>query len=285
MTRLPTDPTPDPLHTPYAMSRPQVLYLWLTGLFVTCLVVANTVGSKFFHFGSVSLFGTEIYIEHSVGMFAFPVTFLLTDLLNEYYGPRGVRRVTFIGLAMSLVAFGLYYAAVHAPPAPAGRTFVDDAAFNAVIGSGGRMIIASMVAYMIGQLTDIVMFQGMKRLTRGRLLWLRATGSTIISQAVDSLSIMTVLYFFSRLADGTHPDLAFTLIGAFKGYLIKFGIAVLITPLLYVGRTVAERGFGLTPMPAGNQGEQNACPGCGYSREGLAAGARCPECGAGGPRS
>lgn len=235
---------------PLSPTPPQRLYLWLASIFITALLVANIVGSKFFHFGTLTLGSTEIFIEHSVGMFAFPVTFLLTDLLNEYYGPKGARRVTLLGLAMSLLAYLFITAGVIAPPAPAGRTFVDEAMFDTVLGASGRMIIASMVAYLAGQLTDIWTFGTMKRLTGGRFVWLRATGSTVISQAVDSLSIMSVLYFFQRLADGTHPDLAFTLIAAAKGYVIKFAIAVGITPLIYVGRWIVRAWFGLEPVPA-----------------------------------
>lgn len=234
---------------PQPMAPAQRLYLWLAGLFITALLVANIVGPKFFHFGTLRLGSIEVHIEHSVGMFAFPVTFLLTDLLNEYYGKNGARRVTYLGLAMSLFAFLLIYLGTIAPPAPENRTFVPEEQFDRVLGASGRMIIASMVAYLIGQFTDIAMFAFMKRLTRGRLIWLRATGSTIVSQFVDSLCIMTVLYFFQRLADGERPDLAFTLIAALKGYSIKFGIAVLITPLIYVGRALVQSLFGLAPLP------------------------------------
>ncbi len=232
-----------------ALSTPTTIYLWLAAIFVTSLLVANIVGSKFFHFGTIMIGSWEVHIEHSVGMLSFPVTFLLTDLLNEYYGKKGARRVTYIGLAMSLLAFMLIYAGVLAPPAPPGRSFVDETMFVTVLGASGRMIIASMVAYLIGQMVDIFTFAVMKRMTGGRMIWLRATGSTIISQAVDSLCIMTVLYFFQRLADGTHPDIAFTLEAALKGYLIKFTIAVGITPLIYVGRSIMESVFGLTPVP------------------------------------
>lgn len=230
-------------------SRGQLLYVWLAGLFVTCLLVANIVGSKFFLFGTANVLGIELDISHSVGMFAFPVTFLLTDLLNEYYGPRGARRVTFVGLACSLLAFGLLHLAMAAPEAPPGKSFIDEAAFDVVIGSSQGMIIASMVAYLIGQFTDIVTFRAFKRLTGGRLLWLRATGSTVISQAVDSLAIMTVLYLSSMLADGSAPSLEFVLVAAAKGYAIKFMIAVAMTPLVYAGRGVVQGLFGLKPAP------------------------------------
>jgi uncharacterized integral membrane protein (TIGR00697 family) len=242
--------TPDPLHTPYVMSVQQKLYLWVSGFFVTALIIANLVGAKFFHFGSVHLFGFELRIEHSVGMFAFPFTFLLTDLLNEYYGTKGARRVTFVGLGTSVFALGLISLARIAPAAPEGRTFVREEAFQAVFATGGIMIVASLTAYVLGQLTDIWVFHLLKKVTSGRLLWLRATGSTVVSQAIDSLTISLVLGYGSMLADGTKASLPFMLETAAKGYALKFAIALAITPLIYVGHGVMERVFGLRALPA-----------------------------------
>jgi len=230
-------------------SRAQLLYIWLTAIFVTCLLLANIVGSKFFSFGTVNIGGVELHIEHSVGMFAFPITFLLTDLLNEYFGKRGARRVTYIGLFMSLLAFGFLLLATNAPPAPANRTYVPEDQFDRVLSGSSAMILASMVAYLCGQFTDIWAFRFFKRLTGDKLLWLRATGSTVISQAVDSTAIMTVLYLTSTLANGMAPDLAFTLEAAAKGYAIKFFIALLTTPFIYILRGAVERLFGLRPAP------------------------------------
>lgn len=245
-----SDARPDPTAPPYPLSRQQVVYVWLTGFFVTALLIANIVGSKFFSFGTLALGGTTINIGHSVGMLSFPLTFLLTDLLNEYYGKRGARRVTYVGLAASALAFVLLWVSTEAPPAPPGQTFVDETMFDTVLGASGVMIFASMVAYLIGQLTDIAAFRFMKRLTAGKYLWLRATGSTVISQMVDSLAIMLVLYFNARLASGDAPDLGFTITEALKGYSIKFCIAVLMTPLIYLGRGVMSSAFGLRPLSA-----------------------------------
>ena len=111
------------------------------------------------------------------------------------------------------------------------------------------MIMASMIAYLCGQFTDIWSFRAFKRLTGDSLLWLRATGSTVISQAVDTTAIMTVLALFSTLADGRPPDLAFTLAAAAKGYAIKFAIAILTTPFIYLLRATVERVFGVRPAP------------------------------------
>jgi len=241
---------PDPLHTPYTMSVQQRLYLWLSGVFVTSLIVADLTGSKFFSFGSVSALGYTLRIEHSVGMFAFPITFLLTDLLNEYYGKKAARRITFLGLGMAAFSFALIYLARIAPPAPAGRSFIDEDKFDAVLGMSQRLYIASLSAYLVGQLTDIWVFHLLKRITGGRQLWLRATGSTIVSQAIDSLVISFVLGFGSKLADGSDATVAFMLETAAKGYALKFIIAVLITPLIYAGHALMHRFFGLVPLPA-----------------------------------
>jgi len=232
------------------MSVPQKLYSWLAAFFVTALITANLIGAKFFYFGDVSILGLDLRIEHSVGMFAFPITFLLTDLLNEYYGKRAARRVTYIGLATSSFAFLLIYLARVAPPAPADRTFVVEQTFQDVFKVGNVMIVASLAAYMLGQLTDIWVFHIFKRITGGRLLWLRATGSTVVSQGVDSLTISLVLGYGSALATGERASLEFILVTAAKGYILKFVIAVCITPLIYAGHAVMHRVLGLQPLPA-----------------------------------
>ena len=235
---------------PWSNPARQNALLWLTAAFVTCLIIANVTGSKFFHFGTINIFGTQLHVEHSVGMLCFPVTFILTDIINDFYGPKGARQVTYIGLVCSLLAGALLWMATHVPPAPPGRSFVDEAMFGKVLGASGLMIIASMCAYVVGQLADIAVVGFFKRLTGGKAVWLRATGSTVISQLLDSFTIMLVLYTFSRTADGQRQDFNFVLSATLKGYAIKFGIAVLTTPVLYALRGVLQNWLGLTPMPA-----------------------------------
>lgn len=227
------------------------LYLWLAGFFVTSLIIANIIGSKFFYFGDVFTIGSwTLRIEHSIGMLPFPITFLLTDLLNEYYGKRGARRVTYLGLALSAYAFGLIWLARAVPEAPPGRTFVDEGMFDTVLGTSGVMIIASLAAYTVGQLCDIAVFGLIKRLTGGRMLWLRATGSTVVSQFLDSLTISFVLLYFAPLASGEQASFGFALETAAKGYALKFVIAIAMTPLIYLGHGLLSRVFGLTPVAA-----------------------------------
>lgn len=237
--------------SPHGLSLQQRVYLWLAGLFVTSLLVADITGSKFFHFGEVGLFGRTMALEHSVGMFAFPVTFLLTDLVNEYYGSKGARRITFLGLGMAAYAFLLIYAARVAPPAAPGRTFIAEESFDAVFAMSNRLYVASLTAFLLGQMTDIGMFWVFKKLTKGRMLWLRATGSTVVSQAIDSLTISFVLGYGTVLASGETATTGFILETAAKGYGLKVAIAVAITPLIYVGHGVMHRFFGLRPVRLG----------------------------------
>jgi uncharacterized integral membrane protein (TIGR00697 family) len=215
------------------------LFLYLTATFVTALVVADIIGGKFALVGGVPV---------SVGMIPFPVTFVLTDLINEYWGKQGARRVTFVGLAMAAFAFVVILVSRLLPVSP--RSPLPQPVFDQVFGLSNRLYVASLTAYVVGQLSDIYVFNLIKRVTAGKLLWLRATGSTVISQAIDTLVVNFVLLWGSTLADGSHADLRYILQIAATGYGIKFVIAVALTPLIYAGHGVMHRRFGLTPMPA-----------------------------------
>ena len=239
------EPQPTPSERPF--STRDAVYLWLAGIFVTSLLVANLVGSKFFWFGDVPLLGWSIPIEHSVGMFAFPVTFLLTDLINEHYGKKGARRITWLGLGMSVYVYAMLWLARAAPPAPPGRTYIDEGMFDAVFGASRWLIVASLTAYTVGQMCDIFLFGVIKRFTGGRMIWLRATGSTVVSQFVDSLVISFVLMSLQPLADGSRASVGFMFETAVKGYALKAIIAVAVTPLIYLGHAILKRGLGLKP--------------------------------------
>ena len=164
------------------MDRKQQLYLWLATMFVAALLTADLIGGKFFRLGSVDL---------SVGMLAFPLTFVLTDVLNEFYGPSGARRVTFLGLGAAIFAFTVIQVAIALPTSP--ESPLAETAFATVFGWSARLYVASLTAYMLGQLLDITLFGLFRRLTRHRMLWLRATGSTLASQLLDTVVVNAVL--------------------------------------------------------------------------------------------
>jgi uncharacterized integral membrane protein (TIGR00697 family) len=243
---------------PFAMSVQQKLYVWLTAFFVACLLIADIVGIKLFRFPlgfSVTLpwIGEISAVEHTCGMLTFPVTFLLTDLINEYYGKRAARRVTYIGLAMGMFVFIVINIAQAMPYLDAPFN-VKREHFDAVFGSAKIMYIASLCAYLIGQLSDIWVFHLLKRATGGRLLWLRATGSTVISQMIDSFFVSWIAFSLGRhlfpSPDSPPASLGNVLKIAATGYLLKFFLAVLITPLIYAGHGVIHRWLGMAPLPA-----------------------------------
>lgn len=237
---------------PHALSVAQHVYLWLCAVYVTSLVMANVLGVKLFSFATgwqAPGLGHELKIEHTVGMLAFPVTFLLTDLINEYYGNRAARRAAYVAFAMAFLAFLLIAIARTFPTLEGIPGTATAAAFENIFGSATLMYLASLVAFLVGSLLDIAIFAWFKRRTGGRLVWLRATGSTVISQMFDSL-LVTWLFFwgFPALLGQQRAPLAFVLATAATGYVLKFVISVVLTPVIYAGRWVLARGFGLVPV-------------------------------------
>jgi queuosine precursor transporter len=203
-------------------TRKQQLYVWLAGLFVAALIVADLIGGRFFRFGTVDL---------SVGMLAFPLTFVLTDVINEFFGPVGARRITFLGLGTALFAFLIINVALALPPSPKG---LPDEVFRNVFGWSRRLYVASLTAYLIGQLADITIFAAFRRVTRHRLLWLRATGSTVVSQAVDTVVVNFVL-LSGRESVGSIGRIVW------HSYLTKIVMAVALTPLIYAAHAFVLR--------------------------------------------
>ncbi len=234
------------------------LYIWLTGAFVTCLLVADITGSKFFHFDvftvGLPVVGDYNFVTHSAGMLSFPITFLLTDLINEYYGRRGARRITYIGVACAAMAFTLIFTARKLPVA-VGSPIPQDT-FDAVFAMSNRLYIASLTAFLVGQLMDIWLFGVLKRLSKGRMVWLRATGSTLVSQAMDSFLVSAILLYGTvRVpAAGDTPAQVWSvgqiLEVAFTGYLLKIVLSVCLTPVIYLGRWLIRTRLGLSPVAA-----------------------------------
>lgn len=236
---------------PFVMDARAQIYLWLSGVFVTSLVLANVIGVKLFRFELDLSADWKLAIEHTAGMLPFPVTFLLTDLLNEYYGKKAARRVTWIAFAMAVLAFVMIWAARSLPTLEGIPGTADEKSFETVFGSSSVMYVASIMAFLVGSMLDIGIFGLFKRLTGQRYVWLRATGSTVISQVFDSF-VVTWLFFqgLPVLLGQPSAGFDFVLRTAATGYVLKFFIAVGLTPGIYLGRWVLRRFFGLTPAPA-----------------------------------
>ena len=207
------------------MDRKHRFFVWLSAIFVAALITSDLIGAKFFRVWGLDL---------SVGMIPFPLTFLLTDIVNEFYGTEGARRITFVGLGVAIFVFAIINLAIALPTSPESPMHGDQ--FQSVFGWSRRLYVASLTAYLIGQLLDISVFLLLRRLTGHRLLWLRSTGSTVLSQAVDTLVVNFVLLAGSK-------PLHFILVTARNSYIVKLVLAIALTPAIYAGHAILRRHF------------------------------------------
>lgn len=195
-------------------------FLLLSALFVAALVTCNLIANKFV----VIPLGFRDFTV-SAGILPYPVTFLITDILSEVYGKRRANQVVVTGFFASAFVLLVLWLGNQFPAIPGSP--VDDATYRAAFQNAWRVIAASMVAYLVAQFVDVSLFHFWKRLTRGRHLWLRNNASTIMSQLLDTILVITVLFAGSK---------SFDEIGAlvFDGWLFKSLCALLDTPLIYL---------------------------------------------------
>lgn len=224
----------------YVLSRPQKLFTVCAGIFITALVIAEATASKLFTVVNlpftISILGTEFdSVIMTAGVIAFPITFIVTDLLNEYYGVKGIRFVTLLGMAMIIFEFVILYIARMVPTAPISP--VPGEAFETVFGASGRIIIASLIAYLIGQLADISLFHWLRRKTQGKHLWLRATGSTFGSQFLDTFLVLAIAF-------GGQMSMAQIVAITLFNYVYKFIVAIVITPVIYGAHHIMDAYLG-----------------------------------------
>jgi uncharacterized integral membrane protein (TIGR00697 family) len=226
------------------------LFMVLAGVFTTCLVVGDIIGGKLIE---TNVFGFQF--TTTVGMVPFPVTFLLTDVLNEFYGKRAARFITLVAFCMAVLSFTFIYIAGAVPFAAMTRapdwTGVTEASFNNVFLGSLRMIIASLCAYLVSQFVDIGVFHLLRRVTSGKMLWLRATGSTAVSQLIDTVVINFVAWS-GMMSVGKIINIIYS------AYGLKLFIAIGLTPLIYLAHALVERGLGIPPHPHATDAEAAA---------------------------
>ena len=203
----------------------------LAGLFISSLLTCNLVANKFV---SVDIGFTEFIL--SAGVLAYPLTFLITDLLSELYGRKLTNKVVVSGfgallLVLIILKLGGAFNAIDSSP-------VNDAAYATVFANSWRVIVASMVAYLVAQLIDVRLFHFWKRLTKGKHLWLRNNASTILSQLVDTALVVGVLFI------GVEP-INKILLFILHGWLFKMLCALADTPLLYLTVWAGRKKFNL----------------------------------------
>lgn len=231
------------------------LYLVLGGFFVANALIAEMIGVKLFQLETLlgmaqadfELLGQpHLSFVLSVGVLPWPIVFIMTDVINDYYGVRGVRFLTLLTAGLIAFAFLVLAAAIHIAPAQfwvesGVQQDVPDmqAAFAAIFGQGMNIILGSLTAFVIGQFVDALSFRGIKRLTGDRRIWLRATGSTLISQLIDSVVVTYMAFWVLK-------DWSFALCTALvlTAYVYKFTVALLSTPLVYLVHALVERYLG-----------------------------------------
>jgi len=227
----------------------------LTAFFVGNAIVAEFVGVKIFALEPTlglppfgwNLFGQQGSLSFTAGVLIWPIVFIMTDVINEYFGRRGVRFISFAAAGMITYAFVFAYAAIHLAPAEwwvginADRGVPDmQAAYANVFGQGLWTIGGSLVAFLLGQVIDVTIFHRIRAATGERWIWLRATGSTAFSQFVDSF---VVLYIAFVLGPQQWPVALFLAVGTVN-YCYKMVMAVLLSPLIYLARHMIERYLG-----------------------------------------
>lgn len=209
------------------------IYLVLAALFICSLVVSNLIFQKFFFWNPFGWFRFEI----SVGLLPYPITFLITDLVSEIYGRRKANDLVLAGIFASVFSLGIIYVADIAPAIKASP--ISDGMFTRVFGATTLAVIASMLAYLFAQFVDIQIYHFWKRITKGKMLWLRNNLSTFFSQFVDTMAVLLLLSYA-----GVIPWEKFWSL-LLAGFLFKVLIAIIDTPLLYAGVYIFKRLFKL----------------------------------------
>lgn len=209
-------------------TKKDLLFLILAGFFITNALTAEMIGGKLIKIGP---------LVFSMGILPWPVVFLATDLINEYFGKEGVKRLTLITAGLISYAFVVLFLGMQVNATD--NSPVSDQAFKQVFGQSMWIIAGSIIAFLFSQLMDVVVFWFFRERTGGKMLWLRATGSTMISQLVDSFIVLGIGF----LLPGYITLKEYFAIGI-TNYSGKLIIAILLTPLIYLGHYLIDRYLG-----------------------------------------
>ncbi|WP_374401593.1 queuosine precursor transporter [Flavobacterium sp.] len=206
--------------------RKDIVYVILAGIFITNALVAELIGGKLIYIGDVVM---------SLGILPWPIVFITTDLINEYFGEKGVKKLSFITAGLIAYTFFLLLIGLQIP-AVKGDGLITDEQFSAVFGQSMWIIVGSITAFLVSQLIDVTIFHFVKNRTGKKMIWLRSTGSTVISQFFDSFIVLGIAFWLPGKID-TKMFVA----SALTGYTVKLLIAVGLTPFIYLGHYLIEK--------------------------------------------
>lgn len=206
-------------------SRKDTVYVILAGIFITNAIVAELIGGKLIDVGSAVM---------SIGILPWPIVFITTDLINEYFGEKGVKKLSLITAGLIAYTFFVLFFAMKIPST--GISSVTTEQFSAVFGQSQLIIVGSIAAFLASQLIDVTIFHFVKKRTGNKLIWLRSTGSTVISQFFDSFIVLGIAFYLPGIM-----DFETYVISGFTGYTVKLIIAVVMTPMIYLGHYLIEK--------------------------------------------
>jgi uncharacterized integral membrane protein (TIGR00697 family) len=215
------------------------LFIILAGLFITNAVTAELISNKLIEIPLAFSIGDTTFGPYTtiVGILPWPIVFLLTDLLNEFYGKKAVQKLSWItsgliGYCFIIVGISLNIPAVEIP----NSTLADNKSYSLVFGQAQMVIIGSILAFLFSQLLDAFVFEKIKNKTGNKFVWLRSTGSTVLSQLIDSYIVL----YIGFVLPGALTFEQFMIIAP-TNYILKLLIAITLTPLIYVGHFLIRR--------------------------------------------
>ncbi len=233
------------------------LLIILASFFIANAILAEFIGVKIFSVEAslgikkfdINMFGVkDLSFNMSAGVVTWPLIFIMTDIINEYFGIRQVRFLSILAAILISYAFLVVGFAMDLVPSDFwisqtvnGENINMDLAFNSIFGQGLWIIAGSIIAFLLGQMADVLIFHRIKRSTGERLLWLRATGSTLASQFIDSFVVIFIAFYINPNYNWSWQMVA--AIGMVN-YTYKFLVAILMTPILYFVHSVIDRYLG-----------------------------------------
>jgi queuosine precursor transporter len=235
------------------------LFIILGGFFVANALIAEFIGVKIFSLedtigvprANLHLFGGTFSFHLTAGVLLWPVVFIMTDIINEYFGPKGVRFLSFLAVGLISYAFFIVYLSIQISPSEyfrLGEKVPDpNAAYGGVFGQGLWIIIGSLVAFLVGQVLDVVVFHRIKKVTGDKNIWLRSTGSTLVSQLIDSFIVLLIAFYIGPMFSGDPSkrwSLGQVLVTGSGNYIYKFIVAIILTPVIYMAHNGIEKYLG-----------------------------------------
>jgi queuosine precursor transporter len=238
-------------------SKKQKLYIILCGIFLTNAITAEIIGAKIFSldqtFGfdgsGYSILGFDLSFALTAGTLNWPIVFIISDVINEYFGKKGVKFISYLAAILVSFSFLVIYLAVYVKPAAFwldvnstdanGQSININEGFRMIFRQGLGIIIGSLSAFLIGQILDAFVFHKLRKYTKNKMIWLRATGSTVVSQLIDSFVVIYIAFY---MFGNWSLDQVMTV--STNNYIFKFFIAIALTPLIYLAHYLIDKWLG-----------------------------------------